>query len=46
MVQWIRICLPIQGTLARYLVQKILHAEGQLSLCATTTEPMLWVLEL
>ena len=41
MVQWLRICLPMQGTQVQSLVGKISHALGQLSLCATTTEPIL-----
>jgi len=40
-VQWLRICLLMQGTQVQFLVGKILHAMGQLSLCATTTESML-----
>ena len=38
-VQWLRIHLPVHGT--RFYPQsgKIPHAEGQLSACATTTEP-------
>ena len=37
--QWLRICLPVQGTLT--CPGKIPHAEEQLSPCATTTEPAL-----
>ena len=42
--QWLRICLPLQGTQVRALVpwcRKIPHAAEQLSPCATTTEPAL-----
>ena len=35
--QWLRICLPMQGTGVRS--GKIPHAAEQLSPCATTTEP-------
>ena len=38
-VQWVGICLPVQGTVVQSLVGKILHAVEQLSPCATTTEP-------
>ena len=38
-VQWLRICLPMQGTQVLSLVLKILPAVEQLSPCATTTEP-------
>ena len=37
--QWLRICLPMQGTRARHWSGKISHAAEQLGLCATTTEP-------
>ena len=37
-VQWLRICLPMQGTLVRALVWEDPHAAEQLSPCATTTE--------
>ena len=37
--QWLRICLPMQGTWVQSLVGKIPHATEQLSPCATTTEP-------
>ena len=40
-VQWLGIHLPTQGTQVRSLVWKIPLAVGQLSLCATTTEPRL-----
>ena len=40
-VQWLRICLPMQGTQVRALVRKIPHAAEQLSPCTTTTEPVL-----
>ena len=33
-VQWLRICLPVQGTLVNPWSGKIPHAAGQLSLCA------------
>ena len=38
MVQWLRICLPMQGTHVRSLSGKILHALEQLSPGATNTE--------
>ena len=41
-VQWLRICLATQGTRVRSLARKIPHAVGQLSLCSTTIEPVLW----
>ena len=41
MVQWLRICLPMHGTWVQSLVQKIPHATEELSLCATTVEPMI-----
>ena len=37
--QWLRICLPMQGTQFKPWSGKISHAAEQLSLCATTTEP-------
>ena len=42
-VQWIRICLPTQGTQVRSLVGEDVTCLGELSLCniATTTEPVL-----
>ena len=36
-VWWIGICLPMQRTWVRSLLQKIRHALEQLSLCATTS---------
>ena len=39
--QWLRTRLQMQGTQVRALVGKIPHAAEQLSLCATTTEPVL-----
>ena len=36
-LQWLRICLPVQGTQVRSLVQAVPHAVGQLGL-----EPHLW----
>lgn len=40
MVQWLRICFPMQGTQVDPSWEtKIPHAEGQLSWWATTTEP-------
>ena len=39
--QWLRICLPMQGTQVRSWSGKIPHAMDQLSPCATTTEPAL-----
>ena len=41
MVQWLRICLPVQGLWVESLVQKISHAAELLSPCATATEPAL-----
>ena len=38
-VQWIRICLPMQRTWVQSWSVKILHAGEKLNLCATTTEP-------
>ena len=38
-VQWLRICLPIQGHGFDPYSRKIPHAKGQLSPCPTTTEP-------
>ena len=42
-VQWLRICLPMQGTQVQSLVREHAsgHATGQLSLCNTTKEPVL-----
>ena len=41
-VQWLRICLPMQGTQVRALVQKDPTCRGATKLpCATTTEPAL-----
>ena len=37
-MQWVRICLPMQGTQVRSLVGKIPHAVQQLTLSGTTTE--------
>ena len=39
-VQWLRICLPLQGTWVRPLVQE--DPSGKISLCTTTTEPTYW----
>ena len=39
-VQGLRICLAMQGTEVRSLTSMIPHVAGQLSLCATTTEPV------
>ena len=36
-VQWLRICLPMQGT----RTGKIPQAPGQLNLCTATTGPVL-----
>ena len=44
MAQWLGICLPVQGTWIRSLVQEIPHATEQLGPCATTAEPELWSL--
>ena len=38
--QWLRICLPMQGTRVEALSGKIPHAAEQLSPCATTAEPV------
>ena len=38
-VQWLGICLPIQGTWVRSQAGKTPHDAGQLCLCITTTEP-------
>ena len=38
-VQWLRICLPMQGHGFEPWSGKIPHAAEQLSPCATTTEP-------
>ena len=42
MIQWLRICLPTQGTQVRFLVRElsISHAVGQLSPRAAITEPV------
>ena len=37
-VQWLRICLAVQGTPVQSLVQEDPNALGQRSPCATTTE--------
>ena len=37
--QWLRICLPMQGTQVRALVWEDPHAPEQLGPWATTTEP-------
>ena len=37
--QWLRICLPMQGTRVRAWSGKIPHAAEQLGPCATATEP-------
>ena len=42
--QWLRICLPMQGTQVQSLVQEAPHAVGQLSPCSTATELKLWSL--
>ena len=41
-VQWLRICLPMQGTRVQALVREDPTCTEQLSPCATTTEPVLW----
>ena len=41
MVQWLRICLPMQGTQVQSLIEKIPHAADQLSPRDTTVEPVL-----
>ena len=40
MVQWLIICLAMQGTLFSLWSWKIPHVLGQLSLCTTTIKPM------
>ena len=40
-VQWLRTCLPVQGTWVLSLVWEDATSHGQLSLCAETTEPKL-----
>ena len=40
-VQWLRICLPVQGTRFKPWSRKIPHAAEQLSPRSTTTEPAL-----
>ena len=40
-VQWLRTCLPMQGTWVQSLAQKILLDIGQRGPCALTTEPTL-----
>ena len=42
-VQWLRICFPMQRTQVQSLVCEHAsgHATGQLSLCNTTKEPVL-----
>ena len=39
-VQWLRICLPIQGTWVKFLVQEDPHVVEQLSPCTPTTTPL------
>ena len=41
-VQWLRICLPVQGHGFSSRSGEMPQAAGQLSLCANTTEPALW----
>ena len=41
MAQWLRICLPTQGTVINPRSGKIPHAGGQLSLPTVTTEPVI-----
>ena len=43
-VQWLWIHLPVQWPGFDSWCRKMPHAMGQLSLCATTTEPVLWSL--
>ena len=43
-VQWLRVCLPMQGTRFKPWSGKIPHAAEQLKPCATTTEPVLYSL--
>ena len=40
-VQWVRVCLPMQGTWIRFLVWEDPNFSWQLSSCPTTTEPVL-----
>ena len=46
-VQWIRICLPMQATLVQSLVWEDSTSCGatKLSLCTTTTDPVLQSLQ-
>ena len=42
MTQWLRVRLPMQGLRFHPWSGKIPQAMGQLSWCATATEPVLW----
>lgn len=42
MTQWLRLCLSTQGAWFQSPVQNDLTCLGQLSPCATATEPVLW----
>ena len=42
MTQWLRLCLSTQGARFQSPVQDDLTCQGQLSPCATATEPVLW----
>ena len=46
MVQWIRVCLPMQGTGVQSPVQENSTCCWAISPCTTTTEPALWSQEL
>ena len=41
LMQWIRICLPMQGTQVQSLVREDPTHRGITNLCRTTTEPVL-----
>ena len=40
--QWLRICLPMQGTRVRSLVREDPTCHGATKPCATAIEPVLW----
>ena len=39
-VQWLRVCLPVQGTQVQSFLQEDPHAAGQQRPRTTTTEPV------
>ena len=41
LVQWVRVCLPMQGTRIRFLVWEDPNFSWRLSSCPTTTGPVL-----